>query len=92
MTGTYVFISVEELTKIIDSVLQTRLNQFKPIEEEKLLSPKEARKVWDPAISLVTLDKWCNDGLLKPHWYGGRKYFKRSEIIEAAKVLLPYKK
>lgn len=59
--------------------------------EEKLLSPAETCKLFQPEISKVTLTAWSNQGLLKDYRIGGRVYYKYSEVIEAAKHLKRYK-
>lgn len=86
-------LSVHQLQALIADTVRSELQKVQPSQqEEKLLSPREARKVWQPAVSLVTLAKWEKEGHFKAHWYGGRKYYRLSEIIAAAKVLIPYKK
>lgn len=58
---------------------------------EKLLSPSEACRIFQPAISRVTLQAWTNADHLKRYDIGGRVYYRYSEIIEAAKTLKRYK-
>lgn len=60
--------------------------------EEKMLSPKQALKLFNPAPSIATLAAWEKRGLLKKYYLGGRTFFKQSEIIEAAKQLKKYKR
>ena len=59
---------------------------------EKLISPKEACKIFQPSISRVTLDAWTASEKLIRYDIGGRVYYRYSEIIEAAKTLKRYKK
>jgi hypothetical protein len=91
MHGGTVILSEEQLEQLIQRVLAKELSKLQPQEKEELLSPKLARQVWKPAISLVTLAAWTKQGLLTPHYFGKKVFYKRSEIIQAAKVLKPYK-
>ena len=60
--------------------------------QDKLLAPAEAVKLFQPAITKVTLTAWTNQGLLQDYRFGGRVYYKYSEIMEAGKSLKRYKK
>jgi hypothetical protein len=86
-------IAVDELKHMIREAVQDALKSQGPHEhaEEKMISPAEAIKVFSPAISKVTLHTWTKSGRLKKYSIGGRVYYKRSEIIDAAKILKPYK-
>jgi len=59
---------------------------------ERLLSPKEAVKLFTPQISLVTIHVWAEAGKLKKHRLGGRVYYKASEIIESLQHLRKYQR
>lgn len=59
---------------------------------EKLISPAEACKLFNPVISKVTLTAWTKAGHLKDYRLGGRVFYRQSEIIDAAKHLKKYKK
>lgn len=86
-------LTLEQLQELMRSTFREELSKVIPQQQdEKLLSPKEARKVWSPAVSLVTLDKWEKEGYLTAHWFGGRKFYRLSEILAAAKIIQPYKK
>lgn len=58
---------------------------------EKLLSPAEACKLFEPTISKVTLNKWTSDGLIPMQKIGGRVYYKLTDITEAGTHLKKYK-
>ena len=58
--------------------------------QEKLISASEACKIFNPAISKVTLHRWTEDKVLPVHRIGGRIYYKHSEVIEAAKRVKKY--
>lgn len=60
-------------------------------KEEKLISPAETCKLFNPPISKVTLTAWTKLGYLQDHRIGGRIFYKQSEIIESAKTLKKYK-
>jgi hypothetical protein len=60
--------------------------------QEKLLSPAETRKLFQPGISRPTLVAWTKDGRLKSYTMGKNIYYKYSEVIEAAKELKRYKR
>lgn len=58
---------------------------------EKMLSPAETCKLFNPAISKVTLTKWTNQNLLKDYHFSGRVYYKYSEVVTSGKYLSRYK-
>ncbi|GAA4327936.1 hypothetical protein [Flaviaesturariibacter amylovorans] len=83
-----VFVPIEDLQAIIDTCVQKAIRE-KQQEElmEKFLSPEETRKLFVPAVSLVTLNDWANKGYINRHRLGGRVWYKYGEIIESAKTL-----
>lgn len=60
--------------------------------QEKLLSPSEVCKLFQPNISKVTLSAWTDQGLLIKHSIGGRVYYKYSELVNSLKTLKKYKR
>ena len=86
-------IPLEDLLKQFKEIVEAAINakQQKDIGE-KLISPKEACKIFQPNISRVTLDAWTASEKLIRYDIGGRVYYRYSEIIEAAKTLKRYKK
>ena len=58
----------------------------------EMLSPSESCKLFNPAISRVTLDKWSKDGKIPSNRIGGRVYYKRQDVLDAVKELKRYKK
>jgi hypothetical protein len=58
---------------------------------EKLLSVKEACKMFQPAISPQTLHTWTKDGLIPMQKIGGKNYYKLSDVLSAGTVLKRYK-
>ena len=85
-------IELQELLNGLRSVVKQELQaQQKQQLEEKMLSPAETCRLFQPSISKVTLTAWTNQGLLKDYRIGGRVFYKYSEIIEAGKHLKRYK-
>lgn len=70
---------------------EVRARQVEELQE-KLLSPKETCKLFNPAISLVTLDTWADKGLLNKYHIGGRTYYKYSEVINSLQSLKKYQR
>jgi hypothetical protein len=79
------------LKVIVREAVKEELQKVNSKDDDILLSRRDAAKLFQPAISLTTLSAWCRDGKLQPHHIGGRVFFKRSEILNAAKILKPYK-
>lgn len=82
----------EQLGDLIDDKLQHRLKQFKKDLQSKddsddLLSRDETCEFLK--IDSSTLWHWTNKGKVKAYGIGNRRYYKRSELIEA---LTPLKK
>ena len=85
-------IELQELLNGLRSVVKEEIQaQQQQQLEEKLLSPAETCKLFQPAISKVTLTAWSNQGLLTDYRIGGRVFYRYSEVIEAAKHLKRYK-
>ena len=86
-------IPLSELINQIRLVVQSEItaNQKQQLEE-KLLSPKEACKLFNPAISRPTLDSLSKQGLFTKYNLGGKVLFKYSEIINSLKTYKRYKK
>ncbi len=71
---------ISELKKEIESFKK----EIKTNEQTEFLTRKETCKLLK--ISLSTLNRWANSGILKTYSAGNRIYLKRSEI---EKVLKP---
>ena len=59
--------------------------------QEKLLSPKEVCNLFSPKISLPTLSRWSDQGLLKRYDLGGKVLYKYSEVMGSLTTLKKYK-
>lgn len=82
------------LDALLDKIEEIVSKILKGDQEEKiqsmLLSPAEACKLFNPAISRVTLHKWTKQGLIPSHRIGGRVFYKVSELVQAAKPIRKY--
>lgn len=84
-------ISIAELVELFRPMIQSEVKQLKDDQPEKLLSPAETCKMFQPTISKVTLTSWTNKGLLQDHRMGGRVFYKQSEILASLTTLKKYK-
>ncbi|MFL5786652.1 MAG: hypothetical protein ACJ748_01250 [Flavisolibacter sp.] len=85
--------SLEDLLNAFRPIIQeevSRLLNEKKQSEEQLISPKEACKIFLPAISLSTLNNWTNEGLLPVHYIKGKKLYKKTEILARLTTLKKY--
>lgn len=78
---------IAQIREVVKQELEAKHQQA---GAEKLISPAEACKLFEPAISKVTLSKWTTDGLIPMQKIGGRVYYKYSEVIEAGSKLKRY--
>lgn len=91
-------ISIEEITaadlvEMMRTMVAAEFKKLKPEPQpEKLHSPAETCKMFNPNISKVTLKKWSDEGKIQDHRIGGRIYYKNSEIIAALVTLRKYQK
>lgn len=73
-------ISKEELfsgiRSLLSEVLATQVDEQQP--KEQLLTKKDLATLFKVDIS--TIGRWMNDNKLKPHYQGGKVYFKNSEL------------
>ena len=72
---------------IVDTALENKYKQ----DDEKLISPAEACKIFEPSISLPTLATWTKNGQLISKKIGGRVFYSKKQILEAGKTLKRYK-
>ena len=81
-------IPLEELITRLRQVIQEEVRaEHQKTIVEKLLSPAETCKLFEPAISKMTLTAWTNAGHLTRYQIGGRVFYKQGEILSAAKNL-----
>jgi hypothetical protein len=86
-------ITLDLLSAAIREIVRSELHS-KGSEDanERLLSPAETCKLFQPNISKVTLHTWAKAGRIRNQRIGGRIYYKLSDIMESRKSLKKYKK
>jgi len=83
--------SPEQLIELLRPMFREEMKKLLEQKEEKLLSPAETCKIFEPHISKTTLTKWTKLGLIDEYRLGGRVGYKLSEILEKSKTLKKYK-
>lgn len=83
-------ISPEEMAEMIKPMIIEAIREVLQEKEEKLLSPAEVCKKFEPAISKTTLASWTKQGYLTEYRIGGRVFYKFSEIYKNNKALKKY--
>lgn len=84
-------VPIDQLAGLLQSIIRQEVRAKQEEElQEKLLSPKEVCKLFQPNISLVTLNSWSDKGLLTKHYIGGRTYYKYSEVVSSLKSIKKY--
>jgi hypothetical protein len=95
MLGNQIYMSgftPEELMSLFRDVIKEELDKLQTDKVERLLSPAETCKIFQPNISKTTLKSWTEQGYLFDHRIGGRVFYKLSEVLEKSKTLKRYKK
>jgi hypothetical protein len=84
-------ISLDELTEKLRAIVREEVKR-QAIDDlqEKLLSPKEVCKLFQPAIGITTLNNWEKQGLVNKYTIGNLTWYKYSEILESLKTLKKY--
>jgi len=80
-------IDKEDLKNIIAEAVREQLQGFEKDNPEQLLTRKEVTERLK--ISLPTLHKYSELGILTPNKIGERVYYRWSEILAAAKRIEP---
>lgn len=86
-TINFVQMSSESLAEIIRTELQSQFNDFisKTVKEERTendyLTKKQACELL--SISETTIWRWVKNGKIIAHGICGKRYFKRSELIDS---------
>lgn len=78
----------DHITEIINQELKAHAKEQ---QKDLLLSGAEACKLFQPAISKVTLSHWVKQKLILDHRIGGRVYYKYTEIMDSLTTLKKYK-
>lgn len=79
-------ISTDSLIKkisdqVTENVLQLLETNKPASEQDEFLTPKETAEML--RISLVTLWRWEKQGKVKCYGIGGRRLYKKSEVVES---------
>ena len=78
-----VTLDIEELKRIIEDCIKdaNSAQEQDRIEEDTLLKRTEVAKLF--GVSLVTLNQWRKEGIIKRHKIKSRVFFKKSEVMQA---------
>lgn len=90
-----IFFSIQrdDLKELVRETFKEELEIYKVKETaDRLLSPEEACKVFNPAITKMTLRKWSADGLIPFKKLGSRVFYRHGDLISAGKSLKKYKR
>lgn len=72
------------LRRLIREEISETKNEFKPVSDfSDRMNRRNAGKFL--AVSYQTMYNWTRDGVVKEHGYGRKKFYLRSELIEAMK-------
>lgn len=86
--------SPETLVELIVQRVNEQLEQFKksysPCTEKEILTPKEVCEML--GIDESTLWHWRQKGKIKAHGIMGKRFYKRSEIMDSMILLTPNRK
>ncbi|MBI3141467.1 MAG: helix-turn-helix domain-containing protein [Bacteroidetes bacterium] len=78
-------VTVDELKQLLTTAVRQELEAYWPNEAEpaepRYMTRDEAAKLL--GVSLVTIDKWSNEGTLQKFRIGGRIRFKTAELHKA---------
>jgi excisionase family DNA binding protein len=81
---------VEQVYQKMKTLFEEFKNACSPCTEKEILTPEEVCELL--GIDVSTLWRWRNDGRVKAYGIAGRRYYKRSEILESLVPMTPNKK
>jgi hypothetical protein len=85
-------LTVQELEQLFRSIVEDVINKKAQKEDdEKLISPAAAIKLFEPSISKTTLASWTQAGYLEKQRIGGKVYYHKKDVLSAAKTIKRYK-
>lgn len=84
-------ITAEQFVDLLRPMIREEVQLVISQQEEKLISPAEACKLFKPAITKATLTSWTKQGFLQEHRIGGRVFYRQSEILASTLTLGKYK-
>ena len=83
-------LSPDQLIELLRPMIKEEMHRVISEQEERLLSPAEACKLFKPAITKATLASWTKQGFLQEHRIGGRVFYLQSEIFASTMKLSKY--
>jgi hypothetical protein len=84
---------LQDVSDLFRSIVREELQSVKERElEEKLLSPEETCKLFQPAITKPTLESYAQKGHFKKYHLGGRTWFKYAEVMDSMKVIRKFQR
>lgn len=84
-------ISLDDLLSQIKNIVAGVVKEQQAAElKQVLLSPAETCKLFNPAISRVTLHEWTKQGLIPAYRLGSRVYYYHDEVVEATRRIRKY--
>jgi hypothetical protein len=86
-------IPMNQLIQQIREVIKAELTGMRTADvPDKLLSPAEAVKLFNPVICVKSLSSWTKQGLIQSQKVGRRVFYRHSDLIAAGIKLKKYKK
>lgn len=84
-------ISLDSMASVFTAIVRQEIKAAKTEElQDKLLSPEATCRLFEPSISVATLNNYAKEGLIKKHYLGRLTFYKYSEIMEALKSIKKY--
>jgi hypothetical protein len=88
-------LSEDDFREMISSIVEDRVSAIlnkKHVDDdsEKLLSPKEAVKLFTPEISTKTISNWTKLKLIPVQKVGRKVFYKKSDVLNAANNIRKY--
>ena len=84
-------LSAADLVELFRPMVKDEIQKLKADQPERLLSPAETCKLFNPKISKVTLATWTAAGKLQDHRMGSRVYYLESGVLAKCITLKKYK-
>jgi len=86
-------IPLEQLTGLLSTIVRQEIRTKKEEDlQEKFLAPAEVCALFQPKISIATLNNWANQGLVNKHHLGKLTFYKYSEIVGSLQSLKRYQR
>jgi len=95
MNDQYIMIPASDFVSQISEIVATKVSEAisqinQKNEAEKLISAKEACKLFQPNITRQTLHTWTKEGKIQARYTGKRVFYLKSEVLEVAKSIKKY--